>query len=98
MSNTVANLGKRIRQRNLTSGSAAETFGMGGPERSPTMLFNDPRMSPSERFLARRRRIFLRYWVLALIALGLAISAGALRPDGSAAERSRPEPTAPLVR
>lgn len=60
------------------------------------MPFNAPRMSPSERFLARRRRIFLRDWILVLIALGLAMAAGAFRPDRNLAEHGRPEP-APFV-
>jgi hypothetical protein len=38
-------------------------------------------LSPSDRLLARRRRIFVRDWVLVLIALGLAIVAGIFRGD-----------------
>lgn len=45
------------------------------------MSVRDSNLSPSERFLAHRRKIFLRDWILVLIALGLAIAAGAFNSD-----------------
>ncbi|HEV7384762.1 MAG TPA: hypothetical protein VGN89_07770, partial [Phenylobacterium sp.] len=42
---------------------------------------NPSNLSPSDRLLARRRRIFVRDWGLVLIALGLAIVAGVVRGD-----------------
>ena len=38
-------------------------------------------LSPCDRFLAHRQRIFIRDWILVLIALGLAIAAGAFHSD-----------------
>jgi len=51
-------------------------------------------LSPGDRFLARRRRIFLRDWLLVLIALGLAIASGAFRSDRSQSANGRPDPAA----
>jgi hypothetical protein len=36
-------------------------------------------LSPCDRFLARRRSIFVRDWILALIALGLVLAASFFR-------------------
>ena len=41
----------------------------------------DSNLSPSDRFLAHRRKIFLRDWILVLVALGLALAAGAFHSD-----------------
>jgi hypothetical protein len=46
------------------------------------MPLKDSSLSPSDRFLAHRRKIFLRDWILVLVALGLAIAAGAFYRDG----------------
>ena len=45
------------------------------------MSVRDSNLSPSKRFLAHRRKIFLRDWILVLIALGLAMAAGAFHND-----------------
>jgi hypothetical protein len=45
------------------------------------MPLKDSSPSPSDRFLAHRRKIFLRDWILVLVALGLAIAAGAFHTD-----------------
>ncbi len=45
------------------------------------MSLNDSSLSPCDRLLAHRRRVFLRDWILVLIALGLALAAGAFRGD-----------------
>jgi hypothetical protein len=39
----------------------------------------DTAPSPCDRFLARRRAIFVRDWILALIALGLILAATVFR-------------------
>ena len=62
------------------------------------MSVKDPKTSPSEAFLARRRRIFIRDWILALIALGLALTASVFRPHRFTATRPQSDATAPNAR
>jgi hypothetical protein len=45
------------------------------------MSLKDSGLSPANRFLAHRRKIFLRDWILVLVALGLAMAAGAFHRD-----------------
>jgi hypothetical protein len=58
------------------------------------MSLNDSNLSPADRFLANRRKIFLRDWILVLIALGLAIAAGTFRSDRSLSKQGGPHPAA----
>lgn len=62
------------------------------------MPVKDPNLSPVDRILASRRRTFIRDWILVLIALGLAISAGVFRSDRSPSEPSRHASPAAFVR
>jgi hypothetical protein len=45
------------------------------------MSLKDSSLSPCDRPLAPRRTIFIRDWILVLIALGLLIAAGAFHRD-----------------
>jgi len=49
-------------------------------KRQPRAL-KDAGLSPCDRLMARRRTIFVRDWILVLIALGLATAAGAFHGD-----------------
>jgi hypothetical protein len=56
---------------------------MGVSRKGPPMSTRETSPSPCDRILAHRRQIFLRDWLLVLIALGLAIAAGAFHSDHS---------------
>ncbi len=45
------------------------------------MSLKDSTLSPCDRLLARRRKVFIRDWILVLIALGLLIAAGAFHRE-----------------
>ncbi|HEX3363888.1 hypothetical protein [Phenylobacterium sp.] len=53
--------------------------------------------SPSDRFLARRRAIFLRDWILALIALALVLAASLFRSEPRNPTLDGPHAVAPLA-
>ncbi|THD55049.1 hypothetical protein [Phenylobacterium sp.] len=63
---------------------------MRSPSQGPAPSLTRSDLSPCDRFLARRRAIFLRDWILALIALGLVLAATLLR-----SEPRHPAPDAP---
>ena len=67
---------------------------MGFSRKGQPMSLKDSNPSPYDRLLARRRTIFLRDWILVLIALGLAIAAGAFRSDRSQSAHGRADPGA----
>jgi hypothetical protein len=50
---------------------------------------------PSVRFLAHRKTVFLRDWILALIALGLILAASVFRSELSSPTPDRPHAAAP---
>jgi hypothetical protein len=50
----------------------------------------DRNLSPYDRLAARRRRTFIRDWILVLIALGLMAAAGAFHPSLNRAEPGQP--------
>jgi hypothetical protein len=54
---------------------------MGFLRKGQSMPLKDSSLSPCDRFLADRRQTFLRDWILVLIALGLAMAAGAFHGD-----------------
>lgn len=56
---------------------------MGFLRKGLAMSPKDPNLSPSGRLLARRRRIFVRDWLLVLVALALATAGGAFHRDHS---------------
>jgi hypothetical protein len=58
------------------------------------MSLKDPHPSPADRLLARRRVIFVRDWILVLIALGLAIAAGTFSSDRNPPAHGHPAPAA----
>jgi hypothetical protein len=60
---------------------AAGGSGDGVSRKGQPMTVKESGLSPYDRFMAHRRRIFLRDWILVLIALGLAIAAGAFNSD-----------------
>jgi hypothetical protein len=70
---------------------------MGFLRKGQPMPLKDLNPSPCDRLLAHRRNIFLRDWILVLIALGLAIAAGTFRSDRGLSAHSRADPAA-LVR
>ena len=56
-----------------------------------------PNLSPCDRMIRRRERIFIRDWILVLVALGLALAAGAFRPDHRGHEAGRASISTPSV-
>ena len=61
------------------------------------MSVKDLSLSPSDRFLARRKTVFLRDWILALIALGLALAAGVFHSERGPSAHDEPHAAAPLA-
>jgi hypothetical protein len=51
--------------------------------------------SPSDRFLAHRKAILLRDWILALIALGLILAASVFRSELGGPTPDEPHAVAP---
>lgn len=62
------------------------------------MPARDRNLSPCDRMIARRRRRFIRDWILVLIAVGLAITAGVFRSDRGRSERGQSTGVAAFVR
>jgi hypothetical protein len=65
--------------------------------RRPAPPLGKPDLSPGDRFLARRRTIFLRDWILALIALGLVLAASVFRSEPSHPTPDEPHAIATLA-
>lgn len=62
-------------------------------QRPTTLAGTEP--SPCDRFLARRRAIFIRDWILALIALGLVLAASVFRAEPGDRTHDEPRAVAP---
>jgi hypothetical protein len=61
------------------------------------MSVKDSNLSASDRFLARRRTVFLRDWILALVALGLALAGGVFHSERGAPPPAGPHAAAPFA-
>jgi hypothetical protein len=62
------------------------------------MGVSHPNLSPCDRMLARRRRTFIRDWILVLIALGLAMGAGVFHPGRGPSGHGPPAHAAAFAR
>ena len=62
------------------------------------MSLKDSSLSPCGRLLADRRQTFIRDWILVLIALGLAVAAGAFHSDRIKSHETPVASSAVLVR
>jgi hypothetical protein len=54
---------------------------MRSSSQAPAPRLTETDLSASDRFLAQRKAIFLRDWILALIALGLILAASVFRSE-----------------
>jgi hypothetical protein len=62
------------------------------------MSLKDLSLSPCDRLLADHRQTFIRDWILVLIALGLAVAAGAFHGDRIKSHKTPVANSAPIVR
>jgi hypothetical protein len=71
---------------------------MGFSRKGHPAPLKDAGPSPCDRLMARRRTVFVRDWILVLIALGLATAAGAFHGDPSNSQDTPMAASAAAVR